>query len=579
MAISPRISGRAPVDGSVPAREFAPPSAGLLVHLKLTLLRNRLRQLVDQSPLQLVLVIVFVATIWAGLYLVFDYVLIYIRKFEEEAIIALPLVFQLFFFSMLILLSFSTAILMYGALFSREESIFLLAAPNAPRNIVAILYAEAIFFSSWSLVLLGLPLMAAIGQVQGLPWHFYPVFLIAFLGFVPIPGAIGMTVALFVALYLPRLARRVAAYATVAVVAVVVLWWSRLWNFTSHSVSRRFLDDLLGELSYLKGSLLPSSWVAKAIDMSISDRPWDAAFYLLVTISTALFLSWWGHLLVASRLLPAIGRAHASPHRPRPAAAVTSAVATRLAFFYLPTKSRELILKDVRNFLRDPVQWSQLLILFGLLSMYLFYLPRSRPEGFTVRWQALICFLNYGAITLILSTFTSRFVFPLISLEGRQIWLVALWPLDRGSVVWAKFYFAMTVTAGTALPVTWLSIRALDLPPMLAAIQSACTIVSCAGLCGLAIGLGARMPNFTELSPARISSGLGGTVNLIASVGLVAASVALFGIMCWDMAESERLVLTTRRSIVCAAAVILLNFATFVGAMWIGVRSFERQEF
>src|SRR5690606_10182761 len=117
---------------------------------------------------------------------------------------------HIFFFSMTILLAFSTAILMYGALFGRDEPAFLLAAPNAPRHIVAVLYLESLFFSSWSLVLLGLPLMVAIGQVQGLPWHFYPVFLIAFLGFVPIPGAIGLLVALTVALYLPRVARRFA---------------------------------------------------------------------------------------------------------------------------------------------------------------------------------------------------------------------------------------------------------------------------------------------------------------------------------------------------------------------------------
>ena len=556
------------------------PTMGLLVRLKLALLRNRIRQLVDQSPLQLLLIIVFVATIWAGLYFIFDHVLLYIRKFEKEAIIALPIVFRLFFFSMTILLAFSTAILMYGALFSREEPTFLLTAPNKPRNVVAILYLESLFFSSWSLVLLGLPLMVAIGHVQGLPWHFYLVFLIAFLAFVPIPGAIGLIAALAVALFIPRVAKRVAMYATALAIAVVVIWWGRLWTLSSESVSKEFLDNILGELGYLKGALLPSSWVAQAIELSIADKPWDAAFYLLVTASTAAFLSWWGHLIVASRLIPAFGRASATANRPKRHAALLTVLVTHLAFFYLPAQMRAMILKDMRNFVRDPLQWSQLLILFGLLAMYLIYLPRSRPEGFGVQWQALICFLNFGAIALILSTFTSRFVFPMISLEGQQIWLVALWPLKRSSVVWAKFCFAMTVTAAAALPVTWLAVRAIDLPPRLGLIQAICTIASCAGLCGLAIGLGAVMPNYREQSAGRISSGIGGTVNLIASVGVVAVSVALYGWMCLEMARFERLTPQVSASAWVVLLVLLaLNLGAFGFSMVLGARRFEQQEF
>jgi len=96
--------------------------------------------LTHQSPLQLLLVIIFVGTIWAGLYLIFDHVFVFMRRFQEQAIIAIPYVFHVFFVAMTVLLSFSTAILVYGALFSREEPAFLLAAPNSPRSVVAMMY-------------------------------------------------------------------------------------------------------------------------------------------------------------------------------------------------------------------------------------------------------------------------------------------------------------------------------------------------------------------------------------------------------------------------------------------------------
>lgn len=566
--------------GPVANEAIAVPGLGLLIRLKLRLLRNRLRQLTDQSPLQLLMVIVFVAVIWSGLYLIFDHVFVSLRRFEDEAIIAIPYVFHVFFLAMTLLLAFSTAVLVYGALFAREEPAFLLSAPNEPRNVVAIMYMESLFFSSWSLVLLGLPLMLAIGQVQGLPWHFYPTFVLAFLGFVPIPGSLGLLIALIVALYLPRLAKRNVIYVSGVIFALVaMIWWSRLWSISGPNASAEWLNDLMGELRYLKAALLPSTWVAKAIQFSIADKPSQSTFYLTITISTALCLSWWSTMIVSRKLLPAFGRATAVSNKPRRYSGWASHLLTRTIFFYLPLKMRILILKDLRNFFRDPIQWSQLAILFGLLSMYLVYLPNFRPGGFTLTWQALICFLNYGAITLILSTFTSRFVFPMISMEGQQSWLVGLWPMSRAKVIWAKFLFALTVTSGTALTVSYLSIRALDLPVTLAIMQAGSTFATCLGLNGLAIGLGARLPNYHEPNASRIASGLGGTVNLIASVGLVAITVALFGVICWYLVKSSRLDRLTSEALVAFLALIGLSLGVAAVAMKTGIRQFKRQQF
>ncbi|MCB9853122.1 MAG: hypothetical protein H6819_08500 [Phycisphaerales bacterium] len=564
----------------MPASSANEPTFWLLMRLKLTILRNRVRQLTDQTPLQLLMVLGFLATIWLGLYLIFDQVFRFIRRFEKEAIIALPYVFHLFFFSMTILLGFSTAVLVYGSLFAREEPAFLLTTPNKPRNIVAVMYVEALFFSSWSLVLLGIPLMVAIGSVQGLPWHFYATFIGAFLGFVPIPGAIGLVIALLIALFLPRMAKRSLMYASAVVLMLIVAFWGRLWVISSsESITRRWVHDLLGELSYLKSVMLPSTWVSKAIQFSIQDNPAEAAFYLGMTVLTGLCMSHWAISFVAWKLKPAFGRAHSAPTHSRKYTGWASRLLTFVAFFYLSKRMRAVILKDVRHFLRDPVQWSQLAILFGLLSLYLFYLPRSKPDGFSMQWQALICFMNFVAITLILSTFTSRFVFPMVSLEGKQIWLAGLWPLTRSQVMWAKFLYALTVTAAAAVPVTYLSIRAVELPLIMGIAQMSATIGCCIGLCGLAIGLGARWPNFKEPTASRISSGLGGTINLIASVALVAVNGTLFAVTCLYSMNERQLLKLEWHSAAALSAAIVASVGSAAFCMAIGIRRFRRQEF
>jgi len=560
------------------ARLAMSPPLILLLRLKLRLLRNSLRQLVDQSPLAVLLALVFITTIWVTLYLVFENVFLFLRRFEQPAVIAIPYVFHVFFVAMTLLLAFSTAVIVYGALFGRAEPSFLLATPNAPQNVVTVMYLEALFFASWSLLMLGLPLMLAIGRVQGLPWHFYVVFIIAFLGFVPIPGALGLLAALVVALWLPRVAKQALVYSVGAAIVLLVLWWGRLWAVSSGE-SSQWLHSFLSELEFLKAALLPSTWVTHAIRCAIEDRPGEACFYLAVTVSTAAFFSWAAVTVVGAKLLAAFGRAQSAPTATRATSGAVSSTLTRVFFFYAPPKLRLLILKDLRNFLRDPVQWSQLVILFGLLALYLAYLPRSRPDGFSVAWQALICFLNYGAVTLILSTFTSRFVFPMISLEGRQMWLVGLWPLSRSSVIWAKFAYAATITSVAAMSVTTLSIRALQLPPSLAVVQGMGTLATCLGLCGMAVGLGARMPNYREPSAGRIASGLGGTVNLIASVGLVAFSVGLVGAICFRLVQAGDLSRPDSAMLLYFAGLIALELISGWVCMELGIRKFRTQEF
>lgn len=554
-------------------------SLGLLVRLKLRLLRNRIRQLADQSPLRLLLVIVFMAAIWGSLYLVFDYVFTFMRRFEQQAIIAIPLSFHVFVLAMTFLLAFSAAVLVYSALFRRAEPSFLLSTPNHPRHIVTIMYLEALFFSSWSLVLLGLPLMLAIGHVQGLPWHFYLIFIVAFLGFVPIPGALGLVAAFLVALWLPRVARRALIFASGAALLLLILWWGRLWAISARD-STGWLQEFFGEMQYLKAALLPSTWVTNAIRFGIENRPADAAFYLFATLSTALFFSWCAITLVSRRLIPAFASAqtaaggHARIYQGGPSRTLAG-----LLFFYLSPRMRLLVLKDLRDFLRDPAQWSQLVILLGLLALYLLYLPRSRPEGFSLPWQTLICFLNDGAITLILSTFTSRFVFPMISMEGRQMWLVGLWPMSRADVLWAKFIYALTLTGLAAIAVSCLSIRALHLPAALALVQAGSTLAACVGLCGLAVGLGARFPSYHESSAGRIASGLGGTVNLIASVILVAVCLSLVGAICLRMVKNGDLSSLDAQGFALFVGVMLIGFGTAAVSMRIGIRGFRQSEF
>ena len=87
------------------------------------------------------------------------------------------------------------------------------------------------------------------------------------------------------------------------------------------------------------------------------------------------------------------------------------------------------MVKDFRIFRRDPLQWSQFLIFFGLLALYFFLnLRRFNYDLYYTDWMNMVSFFNLSVVGLLMSTFTTRFVYPLLSLEGNAFWLLGLLP-------------------------------------------------------------------------------------------------------------------------------------------------------
>ncbi len=120
----------------------------------------------------------------------------------------------------------------------------------------------------------------------------------------------------------------------------------------------------------------------------------------------------------------------------------------------MPAAKREFIFKDLRLFFRDNTQWSQLILLAVLLLIYIFNiksLPIHSGERIPFSLVIVISFLNLGLAGFVLAAVAARFIFPAVSLEGRQMWLLRSSPLDPGAMLWSKYWIG-TVPAAAARP-------------------------------------------------------------------------------------------------------------------------------
>lgn len=515
------------------AADLPPPSHEVRAfrQLRLRLVRGAVAQALRQSRFRVLLVVVLSAMLWTGLFLLGIDGLRFLRSamldrpMYEQTVAA---IFSTFFATLLLMLLFSGAIILYGLLFRGRDVPWLLSLPASDERIFLHKFQEAVFLTGWGFVLLGSPILLAFGIVADAPWFYYTMLPGFVVPFVYLPVALGAVACLLLMRYLP--ARRRLVLVVVALPAAAAVGWlafSLLTSPQSDLLTPRWFQELLGRLQFTEGRLLPSWWLAAGLLEAASGR-WDqAGMFIALIVSNALVarqLALWTtarFYRAGYSRLSALGR----PRRRARAEWLDRALETALRPLGAPASL--LVVKDLRLFRRDPVQWSQLAIFFGLLAFYFLNIQRLSYDVHHVAWVHTISFLNLLVVGLLMSTFTTRFVYPMISLEGQRFWLLGLLPIRRETIVLSKFFFAAVGAFVPCAALILLSDAMLGVSPLvLASHQLTCALL-CAGLAGIAVGLGARLPNFREPSPARIAAGFGGTLTLVLSSAYIIAVVLL----------------------------------------------------
>lgn len=476
-----------------------------------------------------------------------------------------------------VMLVLSCALLAFQSYFRSAEMRLLVGTPAPLRALSLAKLAEVAFFGAWSAAYLGSPVVLAYGLVRHAPWTLYPTALVAFLPFVVIPAALGCVLALGAARLVPRLPRGwLVVAAGVLVVAGFVLLRPRL-------AETRFRETVdLGRLVELSGHAhspyLPSTWFAETLVAATRGDRATVGFNLVMLTANAVFAAWLLGGITQATLLGAWS-ALASTATGRRRTAGRGWLPHLLAG--LPTPQRWLVVKDVLQFARDPAQWSQAAIFFGVLALYVANMRTTPRAVSAIMWQGWITLLNTMASLLVAATLTTRFVFPLVSLEGRRFWLLSLAPLPRRSIVWQKLWLSTVATAVVTGGLALLSGWRLGLPPVSLAVSLLTVLAASLALSALAVGLGATYPNFGEENPGRIVSGLGGTLCFMLSLGYVslAATAQTVALRWADVARRWGLDWSAAAGITaCVAAVLLLTAVTTWLPLRAGIRNLEKVE-
>ena len=383
---------------------------------------------------------------------------------------------------------------------------------------------ETLGSSSWMVLLMVLPVLAAYQAVYGGDAGFYGLALLTLIPYLLIPAALGSAMTLILVRVFPaRRTRDILAFVSVIagallVVGLRVLRPERLVNPEGF----RNLVDFLEVLRAPSSPWLPSEWMAQTL-VGYLDGAFDPFWLWMLWSTAAAFVAVgaWLHAGLYGRGFTRAQEGAESGHRRSPLWRALAFVLRPLAL-----ERRELVLKDARVFFRDATQWSQLLVLGVLVFVYVYnirVLPIQSNEVMSRFLVSMVVFLNLALAGFILAAVAARFVFPAYSLEGRTLWLLRSSPLEPDTFVWSKYWSGAVPLLVLALGLTVLTNRILGVGAGIMALSLVSIGALTLALVAQALAWGIAMPRFETGNAAQIPTSLGGMLFMLGALATLAA--------------------------------------------------------
>lgn len=463
---------------------------------------------------------------WAAVFGVSFRVLRYFRGVEEIGSLLAGKMLGLCLLAFGGILLLSNLVTSLSTFFLAKDLDMMVAAPVDWLRFYLAKLSETLVYSSWMVMLLAFPLLTAYGIVYDGGPLFPFVALAAVVPFLVLPSVVGAAATLFLVNIFPaRRTRDVLSLVAAGALAALVLIL-RLMRPEQLARPDGFqnLVEFIAVLQTPSSPWLPSEWASQVI-MNWLVRISDPLPIALLWSTAGAFVVFGA---MFHRRLYAVGYSKAQE-------GANTYLRGRLwerlmqgAFRWLPVTRREFLLKDLRLFFRDTTQWSQLILLAVLLMVYVFNiraLPLFSGERVPFSLVTLVIFLNQGLAGFVLAAIAARFIFPAISLEGRQLWLLRSSPLDHRALLWSKYWIGTLPLLVLALLITLITNAMLKASPFMMAVSVGTTIAFTVAAGAMALAMGIYYPQFETENAAQIPTSFGGMLFMMASVTLLGAII------------------------------------------------------
>lgn len=477
-----------------------------------------------------VLLVLLAAGFWLGTYLVIRRVL---RYFESVFDLGPGLAYQLLLIILLTFLSmllFSNLVASLSTFFLARDLDLLHAAPLAPRAFFYARLIQTTINSSWMVLFFSLPIFAAYGSVfgGGAPLYLWVALILPL--FLVIPAAVSILITHLLVYCLPAKRIRDILF-FIGLFAFIVMYFLFRMSQPERLVQPESFGNFMQFLRAMEtpsSPFLPSSWSAEILAGALFERETEQFFFFGLLASYALFLPLTTSWVCGAVYFDGWSKAQESRQGRRKLVWFDRLLdyATRL----LPAPTGAIMIKDIKTFLRDTTQWSQLFLLLALIVVYLYnfkVLPLDRSPMPAGTLRTLVSFANLALAGFVLSAVAVRFAFPAVSLEGRAFWILQSAPISLRALLWSKFWMIFVPLFALGELLVFLSNLLLQVPGWMMALSLITVCFMTFGIAAIGVGFGALYPNFNYENAAEIPTSFGGAVSMIVSVAFIALIVMI----------------------------------------------------
>ena len=481
------------------------------------------------------------------------------------------------FLTFLSFLAFSGVVTALSTFFLADDLRLLLVAPVATRRFFHARFLRTVVQASWMVAIFLVPVLLGIGRAKCAGPGFYVTALLTVIPFSIIPVAVGTGATLVLVNTFPaRRARDILMLMGLLFGAslVIVLRFIRPEQLLKVE-SLPDLTDFFATLQSPITPLLPSFWAGETLfaslqggrDLLHAAALWTTALGLLVVLR-ASSERW--HFAGYSR----------SQEAPKARFSRFRALDTAARALPISPVRRQLLIKDLKIFLRDVSQWSQLLLLLALVLLYLYnfrVLDLSRIPYMSGFLKNIYAFINLGMAGFVMATVAVRFAFPAVSAEGASFWIVRTAPIALRDFLWSKFWIAFGPVLLLTEGLTIAANAFLGVDPFLKVVTALAIVVMTFALVGLAIGLGARYPRFGA-DASQVAGSYGGVMFMVQAVLFV---IVMLGLIGWPASvyllqqQRGRPMSVSQISLMacCFGGAVTLSVAVWIASMRSGVRA------
>lgn len=437
--------------------------------------------------------------------------------------------------ALLVMIFFSAAVGALSNLYTSKDLDFWLSSPLTPHQFLKGKVCEIFFSTGWMLLVFAIPLYISFGLFSRAGFAYFALTPLLTGGLFVSAVLMGIIAATICAAVMPaNYGRQTFGFLAIGAIGLLFICMHAGPGLSAPTAGMPG-PSTVSISTLFSGSDIPLLIVGVAIESLIYGSI-ELAIRVLALAWVIAYLFWAVSGDVFSTLFPrTISRFHSNQSSHRFQTPHGAHFFERLGRF-IPRQSRALIAKDLYSFCREITHTLQLIALLTICVLYLYNFSRIQPPTHVgpdvLRvWDVFLILANIILGSMVVLSLAARFVFPSISLEGANLWILQTAPISARDIIRSKYRSWFFPSSVIAMIIFSSGACALGLEPLLVVITLLCGVIITHGIISLALGVGASCARFDWDHPAQLTTSSGNLLFMILGMVLLGITTVPLGLM------------------------------------------------